>query len=550
MGGVRGGFLKCSLSPDRLFIAPFVVMLTPLYLLIGLTVATCVIAYWADNLGKKLGKKRISLFGLRPRQTATLISMASSVGIMMLTLVVLIAFNSSLRRALFRYDYINSQNQDLTFQAVRLQGQVNGLKHESNTLRKDNTETRRLREVTNRQLQGAKRELQNVKSDLGDAREKLVAAQEGETAAKQNEKRAVQQTSVARSRFAAAENRLEQTLGRLRQVDVRLVATRKGLTQVKTQLTRAQTNLVHTRAKLHITNLKLDQTQIGTVQTLASLRQAKNAYEEEVQAVARLQVQVEQQKAEVTQLETQQKELEANIQLLSLEADKLYAVAAPILTQGDVMVMIRSGQVLAAQTIPARTSHEQVQDVLEQLIANANKAVKNMGGESLQLAPIGIGLPGSRPVVLGKDEILDRLANYLTTFDVPVSVRLVATRFHAKGEKEVLGRMVTLPVRSTFTPGEEIVSTTIDGAQSDARIFNQLLKVVNDGEQNARERGMQPLLTDETPNFYAGETNERIFEALRRIQKLNGPAKVSLVASANLTTIDQLRVRFEVSKQG
>src|ERR1017187_2561151 len=61
-------------------------MLTPLYLLFGLTAATCVIAYWADNLGKKLGKKRISLFNLRPRQTATLISMASSVGIMILTL--------------------------------------------------------------------------------------------------------------------------------------------------------------------------------------------------------------------------------------------------------------------------------------------------------------------------------------------------------------------------------------------------------------------------------------------------------------------------------
>src|ERR1017187_7509420 len=99
-------------------------MLTPLYLLFGLTAATCVIAYWADNLGKKLGKKRISLFSLRPRQTATLMSMASSVGIMILTLAVLLGFNSSLRRALFSYDFISAQNRSLNEQNQVLDGQA------------------------------------------------------------------------------------------------------------------------------------------------------------------------------------------------------------------------------------------------------------------------------------------------------------------------------------------------------------------------------------------------------------------------------------------
>ena len=75
-------------------------MSTPLFLLIGLTIATCVIAYWSDNLGKKLGKKRVTLLGLRPRQTATLMTMTSSVVIMLFTFGVLLATNSGLRGAL------------------------------------------------------------------------------------------------------------------------------------------------------------------------------------------------------------------------------------------------------------------------------------------------------------------------------------------------------------------------------------------------------------------------------------------------------------------
>ena len=77
-------------------------------LLLALIVATCFIAYFADNLGKHLGKKRISLkvgrFSLRPRQTATLISMVSSVAIMLFTLACLLTANKSIRNALLRYD--------------------------------------------------------------------------------------------------------------------------------------------------------------------------------------------------------------------------------------------------------------------------------------------------------------------------------------------------------------------------------------------------------------------------------------------------------------
>ena len=45
---------------------------TPLFVLVGIVLTSGFIAYVCDIVGKKLGKKRLSLFGLRPRHTAAI----------------------------------------------------------------------------------------------------------------------------------------------------------------------------------------------------------------------------------------------------------------------------------------------------------------------------------------------------------------------------------------------------------------------------------------------------------------------------------------------
>src|ERR1700744_6577517 len=93
---------------------------TPIILFVGLTLTTCVIAYWSDNLGKKLGKKRITFLGLRPRQTATLISMISSVGIMLVTFTGLALFSSQVRDALVNSQGLRARNISLRADLNRL----------------------------------------------------------------------------------------------------------------------------------------------------------------------------------------------------------------------------------------------------------------------------------------------------------------------------------------------------------------------------------------------------------------------------------------------
>jgi hypothetical protein len=59
------------------------------------------IAYIGDWVGRKMGRKRLSLFGLRPRHTAIVISVGSGMFIALLTLVAAFAVSEGVRRAFF-----------------------------------------------------------------------------------------------------------------------------------------------------------------------------------------------------------------------------------------------------------------------------------------------------------------------------------------------------------------------------------------------------------------------------------------------------------------
>ncbi len=109
--------------------------------------------------------------------------------------------------------------------------------------------------------------------------------------------------------------------------------------------------------------------------------------------------------------------------------------------------------------------------------------------------------------------------------------------------------MIAVPVNRVFKRGEVIATTIIDGKQSDAQIFRELLVLVDTkGARVVQERGVAPVLTTEEPLLYASDTSERIFEALRRIQAIGDPAMVRLVAAEDISTIDHPRVRLEVAE--
>ena len=78
-------------------------------LILVLTIAGGAIAFIGDRLGTKIGKKKLSLFGLRPKHTSTLVTIATGLLITVTTFGIMAAVSENVRTALFGMEKLNRQ---------------------------------------------------------------------------------------------------------------------------------------------------------------------------------------------------------------------------------------------------------------------------------------------------------------------------------------------------------------------------------------------------------------------------------------------------------
>ena len=79
-----------------------------LYLIAVLVVTGGIIAFIGDRLGTKIGKKRLSIFGLRPRHTSNVITVITGFIITALTIGIMSATSENVRTALFGMEELNA----------------------------------------------------------------------------------------------------------------------------------------------------------------------------------------------------------------------------------------------------------------------------------------------------------------------------------------------------------------------------------------------------------------------------------------------------------
>lgn len=150
-----------------------------------------VIAFIGDRLGTKIGKKKLSVFGLRPRHTSIVITIITGIMITTLTFGIMAAVSENVRTALFGMEKLNRQMQltqaeleqadkDLTAaNAARdkaktdfaaAQAEVEKMKiHQAELARQNQT-----LEAGNRELASANSDLEQKNNALGDLNNSLV----------------------------------------------------------------------------------------------------------------------------------------------------------------------------------------------------------------------------------------------------------------------------------------------------------------------------------------------------------------------------------------
>ena len=190
-------------------------------LIVVLVITGGAIAFIGDRLGTKIGKKRLSIFGLRPRHTSIIITIFTGIVITTLTFGVMAAASDNVRTALFGMEKLNR-----TMQETR-----NSLLSTQNELAEAQTEQQK----TDMALQQSKADVERLNKQQQNLEEEAARLQAGitelETAkeqltAKNAELSGTNQKLLADNDMLAADNKtLEQ---RTRQLRDGLITIREG----------------------------------------------------------------------------------------------------------------------------------------------------------------------------------------------------------------------------------------------------------------------------------------------------------------------------------
>jgi uncharacterized protein (DUF3084 family) len=99
-------------------------------LILAILILGGVIATLGDRIGTKVGKARLSIFNLRPRDTATVVTIATGGMISASTLGILLLLSGQLRDGLFRLESIRSELSSSQEQKQRVETELNTAKNE------------------------------------------------------------------------------------------------------------------------------------------------------------------------------------------------------------------------------------------------------------------------------------------------------------------------------------------------------------------------------------------------------------------------------------
>lgn len=89
-------------------------------LIIIMAIVGGLIAYIADKMGTKIGKKRLSVFGLRPKHTSILLTVTGGTLIAVTTIAVMAISSESARTALFGMDKLQKELKSLASEKTRM----------------------------------------------------------------------------------------------------------------------------------------------------------------------------------------------------------------------------------------------------------------------------------------------------------------------------------------------------------------------------------------------------------------------------------------------
>lgn len=484
-------------------------MTTGLILIAAVLVLGGVIASVGDRIGTKVGKARLSLFNLRPKNTAVLITLLTGSLISGSTLAILFAASDQLRTGVFRLESIQ------------------------------------------RNLKSARQEVEKTKGE-----KLLVEAQKFQV---EREKSQVEnELAQAKAEQAAAQKRLDDTnqalqtaLAKLSEAVAKQAGTQAQLNQTQAQLNQTQGQLSQTQEQLKIVSQQTENLR-GEISKLQSERKQLIAQRDQVQQ------QISQLKA---QLDQRDEKIAARDRTISLQ-DQQIAVRDTAISERDKRIRTQDQRIYQREReIGIRAQKMQIQDQVIAQQENRLKALEAKLNQSEQLIAERENLITEKEKQLSqRGKQLDLLQQEVATLEQYYqdyqelrqgNVRLLRGQVLASGvfrvvdptaARSVVDQLLTQANRSAIQrtkPGENNFKEQVIVIRQTE--VEQLIGRINDGNDYV-------VRIISAGNYVMGESPVQVFAdvAPNRIIFQAGEVLAATSADPAKMTEEQLRQRIEL----
>lgn len=464
--------------------------------------ASGLIAFIGDALGRRIGRKRLTVLGLRPRNTAILFTVVTGMIIAGLAVAAILLLSEDIRDRLLTYDEKVAQVTSLNQEVTRLEGSA---------------ETARgVAERAKIEAQGALGRQRDAETRAETAEAAVAAAQT--RLAELESRRARAEAEVARARRAveqalaardAAERRRDEIAGQVAEADRELQVRRDELRAAGQEIDAAARLLTEAQRTFSAAQADLERAEEELAATQADLAQARADY--------------------------------------GLATNQLRQARGDLRQQRAARLIYPSGGEIGRMRlvdVPGVSLLEQ----LGEFARRVNRTARDTGAGVPPNAPEGVyAIPvegaGEAPPDLYLAALHETVQRVFRAGARAVWLRAVSVYNTVEGQP-VFYQVDIVEDRALYSAGSEIARAYIDGALPAAEIIRQLQRLIQEEvNPEVAARGLLPS----PDGRYTPIGPETWYPALEQIRATGGLVRVAVAADREIRTGDPLAVRFVVT---
>lgn len=453
------------------------------------------LATLGDRLGTKVGKARLSLFNLRPRQTAVLVTIVTGTLISGSTLAILFAMSQPLRRGIFEYD------------------------------------------ETQRKLREARRELQSTQAQKAQIEIDLAQARAERELVQQNLDNLNASLQTVTAQKSATEENLKKTQAQLREIQKNFEQTQVQLREIMAKFQQAQDQLQKVTVQTQDLRSELEKLRTERQELIRQRDEVKSQIAQRDEEIAerngliaerdreienRDQV-IQERESKLKALENQQKFLERQVRIF-----EQYYQDYQDLRQGNLALL--RGQILASAVVEVLDPQGSVQAV-NRLLEIANQFARD------QVKP-GTGEINEQVIQVTPDQV-EQLKEQIADGQEYV-VRLLSAGNYIRGESNVEIFADIALNQVVFESGEVIATGITNGAtMTEEQLIEQVGILIESCRFRARRGGIL-----ESRLQVGDGSPETLMNFVQKIRE--NPTRITIQAIASETTYTAGPLRIDL----